>query len=174
MNFLRTSYKLLMIFLWIPYKLCENFSWTSCELLTNFIQTSCKLSKTFLKTSYELLINFLWTSCELLTKFLWTSYKILVNFLWNSWEHLKLQCVQFYFCHFASQMYSNPRHIDVESTVLPLCSLFLSWIYVAFSGSVTRLGKILPLGYFKLNTLYIFYTDEMFKNMICCTYFNTQ
>ncbi len=34
--------------------------------------------------------------------------------------------------------------------------------------------EMLPLGYFYLNTFYIFYTDELFNNMICCTYFNIQ
>jgi hypothetical protein len=46
--------------------------------------------------------------------------------------------------------------------------LFCSFVRVV-KINVTRLGKILPFGHFYLNT---FYSNEQFKNMICCTYFN--
>ncbi len=77
MNFLRTSYELLMNFLQTCHELLMNFLQTSYELLTNFLQTSNKLLTNFLQTSYKLLTNFLQTSYKLLMNFLWTFYKLL-------------------------------------------------------------------------------------------------
>ncbi len=62
MNLLWT-YEILMNFL--------NFLWTSYKLLMNFLWTSYELLMNFLWTSYECLMNSLWTSYERLTIIVW-------------------------------------------------------------------------------------------------------
>ncbi len=54
MNFLWTSYELLMNFLWTSYELLMNFLWTYHKLLMNFSQTSHELhiNAQSLRTSY--------------------------------------------------------------------------------------------------------------------------
>ncbi len=72
MNFLWTSYELLMNILWTSYELFMNFLWTSYKLFTHFLWASCKLLINFLQISYK-------NSYECLTNNLQTSFKLLLN-----------------------------------------------------------------------------------------------
>ncbi len=84
MNFLWTSYELLVSFLWIPYILCKKILWiltnVSTQTFTNLLQISHKFLTNILKTSYKHLKNFLqtfYTHTWTFMSFFHTSFKFL-------------------------------------------------------------------------------------------------
>ncbi len=88
MNFLWTSYELLMNFSWTFYELFMNF-WQTCnEFLTSVLWVSFELLMSFLQTSYKLLTSFFQTSFKPLSNFFLTSYRLLLNFFHTSWKLL--------------------------------------------------------------------------------------
>ncbi len=142
MNFLWTSYELLMNFLLTAYELLMNFLWNSYELLMNFLWTSYELLMNFLWNSYELLMNYLWTSYVLLRYLLQTSYKLVINFLWNFhypwagmeekkfWKN-KIKCTQ------------NDTFTSLCCIILPLFYQMLNvWLFLFDANVPDKLIKI--------------------------------